>query len=340
MAKANIPYDEWAKSYTEMWDQQNRLSQDQGFGTPEGGSFGFAPTGLRDPVAELRRTQGLPASMTDQQIIDQFRASGIQRGTDGGLAELLPALAVAAPFLGGVSGLFGAGAGAGAGTGAGLSAELAAGAPTAGAGAAAGAMPSFANVIGGASTTAPAAAPIVGGSALGRILGLGQTGQDILNVGGQVLPGLIGAIGANRRTNALEDLANKQWGAGEPYRAQALNYLNNPEAYLQGPLAQELSRQTAQTLSQRLGNPAGSPYGQTLMNQSMAGNYWNAMNNLGNLGGQQSIASGAPGASQNAIGSQAGVYGGIGDILGNVLNPPKPTIDWTKIFSGVYGAQV
>jgi hypothetical protein len=135
----------------------------------------------------------------------------------------------------------------------------------------------------------------------------------------------------------MEGLAGQYMAMGQPYRDLALKYEQNPQAYFDSPQSQEMLRQMGQSISKDVGNPAGSPYGQTLLLQGLASQYGQNQQRLGAMGGLNAFNSAAPSASMGAVNSGANQWNAFGSAAGNVLNPPTPLAELYKQYRTAAG---
>jgi hypothetical protein len=262
------------------------------------------------------------------QMRDQALHTATSNSDWQGLASVFagPALAGAAGALGGAGAAGGTAAPAATGLGnAGIEAAMLGG-PAATAGMSAGvggglsAAGTIANAGGIGGTTAATQ-----GSALGRLLGLGQQGEDWLSVGGSVLPSIFSAIGSNQAANKYEDLANQYKAMGEPYRNQLANISNDPNAFFQGQPAQLATDAVLRKLSAG-GNPAANPYSQAQAINALWGEYGKERDRLAGFGGLTQYNAAAPGAASNAVGASQTPWADIGYGVGQVFNPQKKTL--------------
>ncbi|MEK7112197.1 MAG: hypothetical protein AAB875_02615, partial [Patescibacteria group bacterium] len=175
-----------------------------------------------------------------------------------------------------------------------------------------------------------------GGTALSRILDGTATDADYLTLTGQVAPSLFQMYGANQQQKALSDLSGKYMAMGAPYRDQLASISQDPNQFYNSPGAQQALDATLRKLSVQ-GNPAGSPYAQSLAIGSLYDRYSNERQLLGNLGGIPQFNAAAPQTAQNAIGASGQFYNAIGTGLGNVLNPQPTLADTFKKYGNAGG---
>lgn len=278
-------------------------------------------------------------------------AGGAEAGAAGGAAGGTGITAGAAGQTGLTAGTATGGIGAGA-----LGSGLTAGGSTAGLGTAAAGAGALGSGYFGSETAYPvtggqtAAATGAGGgtgagttaaqgTALSRLLNGTATQEDYLALAGQVAPALLQAYGANQQQGQLSELANKYIAMGAPYRDQLASISQDPSQFYNSPGAQQALDATLRKLSVQ-GNPAGSPYSQSLAIGSLYDRYGQERQLLGNLGGLASYNAAAPQTAQNAIGAGGQVYNAIGTGLGNVLNPQPSLADMFKKYgtaAGQYG---
>ena len=175
-------------------------------------------------------------------------------------------------------------------------------------------------------------------TALQRILSGSATAADYGELGLRALPGLLGAAGASKQASSLGGLATQFQAAGAPSRARyeasfapGFTMANDP-GYQDALDAS--SKATLHSLSVS-GNPAGSP---NAWAASLADNNAKfAYPALQTYRSQALTASGipnynaaAPGAMTGQVGSNAGIYNGIGAAIGNVTNPQQSLADILK----------
>jgi hypothetical protein len=161
------------------------------------------------------------------------------------------------------------------------------------------------------------------GTAASRILSGNGTLPDYLSVGGSALPGIIGAVGANQQADALRDIYNQSRADRAPFLSTATNYLNNPQAYINGP-GQTMLDATLRKLSATSGNPIDNPTALGIATQAGLQNWQNAVLGFGNLGlaGEDTRAQ----LGTNAAAADANVLNALGGAAADVMNPPS-TLD-------------
>lgn len=173
------------------------------------------------------------------------------------------------------------------------------------------------------------AAGALGGSAaqgiLSKIMSGTATADDWAKIAGQVGATGLGVLGSISQSNALKDLAQQNNTMRKPYLDASMGYLNNPQSYFGGPVAQEAMRGMGAVLSKNFGNVGESPTAQTMMLQGMAPSYWNTVSQLGNIGTGGQAAATAIGLE--GVKSQGNIYNVLGAGL-NDLTQPKP--DYAK----------
>lgn len=147
------------------------------------------------------------------------------------------------------------------------------------------------------------------------------------------LPGIIGAVGANRQTDMLQGLADRQFNIGQPSRdryegsyAPSFTMGNDP-GYLDA--LNQSSKANLYGLSRSVGNPALNPNAQLQNTQDLfQRTAYPALQQYrqGNAsaGGLAQIAAGAPAAATAAINSGAGTWNAIGGAAADIFNPKMP----------------
>lgn len=169
------------------------------------------------------------------------------------------------------------------------------------------------------STTAATTAS--GATALSRILDGSGTTQDYLSLAGQVAPSLLGMYASGKQTDALQGLAGQYMEMGAPYRSRLAEISADPNAFYNSQQAQQATESVLRRLSATHGNVAGSPYGQALTIDALAGEYGRERDRLAGYGGLTAFNSAAPGAATAAIGSQANFYNALGGGIADVTTP-------------------
>lgn len=187
-----------------------------------------------------------------------------------------------------------------------------------------------------------------GGGALSGALS-GILPKDLLGLLGKVAPSILGAIGANAKTGAFEDVANRFMGLGEPYR-NLLQASYQPGFSLENEPGYQQALQTAQDTFLRAasagrasGVSRGNPLDQNnpgawaetqkyLMGSTLLPYLQNYRNSLASAG-QLGVSQAAPAALGGAQ-SSGGVFDAIGYGLGQILNPQQDfgqqLMDWVK----------
>ena len=192
-------------------------------------------------------------------------------------------------------------------------------------------------------TALPAAGTAAGttasGTALSRILAGGGTDADWLQVIGQAGPSVLSAIGSYSQAGDYKDLAEKYMAMGAPYRDEVSRISADPNAFYSGPQATKATESVLQRLSATHGNPAGSPFAQSLTIDALYDQYGRERDRLAGFGGLTQYNAAAPGASAAGIGAQGAVLGDIGYGIGNVLNP-QPSLAQLLRQYGVSGGSV
>lgn len=272
-------------------------------------------------------------------------------------------------LMGNVAGAAGAAPAAGVSEG-GLAAELAAGAPTealagaSGAGSALGggslmpaAIPEVDPTFGGVLTQtgagqfenlanieafggalaptlaggAPSAAQVsTNGSALAPTgIGVG----DALTIAGLArgIPGVLGAIAADKQADAYRSQADQYMAHGAPARARFEASYAPGFSMADDPGFLDAMNQAAKATLHGLsihGNPAGSPNAWAksltdLFQQQAYRGLQDYRNMNAGAGGLAALTAAAPGAASNAIRSEGNVYSALGGAAADIFNPPK-----------------
>jgi hypothetical protein len=159
------------------------------------------------------------------------------------------------------------------------------------------------------------------GTALQRILDGSATTQDYLTLTGQVAPAALGMYASGQQTDALTGLANRYMEMGAPYRSRLEEISADPNQFYDSPQAQQATESVLRRLSATHGNVAGSPYGQALTIDALAGQYGQERDRLAGYGGLTQYNAAAPGAATAAIGSQANFYNALGGGIADVTTP-------------------
>jgi len=198
----------------------------------------------------------------------------------------------------------------------------------------------------GAAGAAGKAGAATGGTALSRLLGLGQTGSDVLSVLGGLAPAALGVYQSKQEQDAYERQANeakalqeRYFAMGEPYRGLLSQSYQPGFSIADQPDFQSALDTGTQAAARALstgGNPALSPTAQGELQKYVTGSlalpqlntYRSQLGTFGQLGTNQAGTAASQAAAQgsNAIQAGSGVYGSIGHGLGNILNP-EPSLD-------------
>ena len=185
-------------------------------------------------------------------------------------------------------------------------------------------------VAAGIGTEAPTGG-ITGSTALGRLLGLGQTGQDILSAAGPLLGAGLGYLGSQQQSNAITDIYNQT----RADRSGALNAYNtaltNPNSYYQSAPAMGSVDAVLRKLSVQ-GNPAANP---GLLSQAAAynlGGYNDYLRALtpaafGTAGTEANLGMGAASADR---GGTTSIASGLGSLL-------TPSMDISQFLKQIGG---
>jgi len=171
----------------------------------------------------------------------------------------------------------------------------------------------------GGTTTGGTTTGTTAGSALQRILEGKDTAADWLEVAGKIAPGIAGAIGSQDLANSLENIATQSRTDRLPFLNTATNWLNNPNAYFEGPGKQSFDA-TLRALSVN-GNPFGNATSLGIATDAGMKNWQNAVTGFGNLGLSGEDSRNA--VMSNAAQAGSGVWGGLGDAAASVLTKPK-----------------
>jgi hypothetical protein len=192
-----------------------------------------------------------------------------------------------------------------------------------------------------------------GAAALARLL-KEKAGIDIdpgmLSMLGSGLGLLGGYASAQQSANRAQDVSNQMFAMAERDRQDRMPFLNQSQSWMQDPssfwggaVGQELARQTARSIGgSRQENLFDNPTGQSLVMQSLAPQWLNAvtqtanlglsgtspLNTLGNIGMQAADARGRPGAVLGA---------GIADVFGTGQNALQSQNDLLRQIMGSSG---
>lgn len=270
-------------------------SQDLATGTPWAQRL-FQNVAEIAPVAAMGygATQALGAGAGGAAAAAEGTAAG---GAAGGAVV---------PVSGGAAGAAGAAGGA-----------AAAGAASAGGSAGGGAVGGAAG--GGAAAAGGAAGA---GSALSRILDGTASDADWLSVIGTGAATGLGIAGSNQQADALRDIAAQSRSDRAPFLSRSLEYLNNPNAYLEGP-GKAAGDAVLRGLSVR-GNPAGMPSSMSIASEAALRDWRDATTGFANLGlaGEDVRAS----ALTRAAGADANAFNAVGAGLADVTQPRRRTL--------------
>ena len=212
-------------------------------------------------------------------------------------------------------------------TGAGALPEWAAGAPAAGATTAGGgAIPGTVAASGAAGT----------GTALSRIIDGTASNADWVSVLGTAGATGLGMFGANQQANSLERLAEQTRAERAPFLQAGTNWLQNPDAYWQGPGQASLDA-NLRRLSASHGNPISSPTALGIASQAGLQDWRNAWSTAGNLGlgGQDIRANLGTGAAR----AEADIWGNLAGGVSDIINPRKSLADLMREYAVTVGGQ-
>ena len=144
-------------------------------------------------------------------------------------------------------------------------------------------------------------------------------------------PAALGAYASNEQTRNLREIADRQWGAGEPSRGRYEASFAPGFTMANDPGYTDMLNQGAESVLSNLsrgGNPYGNPSARTAAIETVSRNLaypalqgYRTTNMAG--GGLASIAAGAPAASTTAAGSEANAWNALGSGLSTYLNPPQ-----------------
>ncbi len=180
------------------------------------------------------------------------------------------------------------------------------------------------SVGGGFTGTALPGYAAAGATPLARLTGMSQPTSDLLSVLGTVGATGLGAYSANRQSDQLAGLAAQSRADRAPFLGAATNYLNNPQAFIEGPGAAAM-KGTLAGLSAKFGNPIGS--GAALQYATDAGlkNWLDATTGLANIGlsGEDTRAR----LGSAAIGKEGDIYTTLAGGAADLLNPRRTLAD-------------
>jgi hypothetical protein len=254
-------------------------------------------------------------------------AAGSATGAGVGAADAAGALGGAAGTAGGgltaaeAAGLTGA-AGTAAGTTGGMigtEAALSAGGGATGTVGAAGGVAAGGG-LGGATTGGTA---LAGGSALSRVLGGAGSNTDWASLLGTLGATGLGVYGSGQQADAYRDIANQSRADRAPYLARSLEYLNNPQAYINGP-GQASMDATLRSLSASGGNPIDQPTSLAIATQAGLRDWQNAVTGFGNLGlaGEDTRAN----LMAQGANADANQFNALGYGLGELTRPRRQSL--------------
>jgi hypothetical protein len=155
------------------------------------------------------------------------------------------------------------------------------------------------------------------GSALGRLLSGSATSEDWAKMLGTAGSTALGIYGSNQQADALRGIAEQARTDRQPFLNKSLEWLNNPQAYQDGPGKFALDS-TLRALSVQ-GNPIGNP-GNLAIAGDIANRGWqNAVTGFGNLGlaGQDTRSQ----LLSNAATADRGVTTALSSGLGSLTSP-------------------
>lgn len=154
------------------------------------------------------------------------------------------------------------------------------------------------------------------------------TDQDLMRLLGSLGGAGLGYLGSSEQRRMFQGLADRYWGAGEPYRQRLEQTYKDPTGWMQSPEVQAPVQQGTDIMARSLstqGNPAGSGNAlQQLQNYSsnqLFGRLGEERTRLGNLGGLPMTGSQA--ASTNAITAAGKEYSSIGAGINDIFSPPR-----------------
>lgn len=130
-----------------------------------------------------------------------------------------------------------------------------------------------------------------------------------------ILGGGLNLGGALFNRNQRGQTSDQYFQMGQPYRDQLSSITANPSLYFNSPTAQALANQSDRRYSSVVGNPAGSGTAQAGALEAMLRGYGNERDRLFNYGGGGYFNQAAPGARNNAMGSNMGAIGSLGPLM-------------------------
>lgn len=183
-------------------------------------------------------------------------------------------------------------------------------------------------VLSGGETLSGFGGATSGGSALSRLLGVGQTGQDVISLGGSIAPAVLGYFGADKQQDAYRDATNQFLNIGAPYRSTleasyrpGFNLMDQP-GY--GDALNRSAEIATRAASAKYGNPGENPGAMAdITNQVYAQTYLPALasyrGQLGQFGGLGLNTAGA--GALGGAGVAGSEYDAIGVGLGRAMTP-------------------
>lgn len=184
------------------------------------------------------------------------------------------------------------------------------------------------------------------GSALQTAL-KGLTGVDVdkgwLELAGKLGAAGLGAVGANKQSDAFSSLAQKYLDLGAPARARLEASYADPNSFLMGPDVQSITKQgadaAARALSTKYGNPALSPGAWGELMDYNTKSQWGQLSNYRNQLAAQGGLGVAPAASfDSRVPQSAGMpYQLGGALLGDLINPPKSELEQMRELVAAFG---
>jgi hypothetical protein len=174
--------------------------------------------------------------------------------------------------------------------------------------------------LGGATTGGTA---LAGGSALSRVLGGAGSNTDWASLLGTLGATGLGVYGSGQQADAYRDIANQSRADRAPYLARSLEYLNNPQAYINGP-GQASMDATLRSLSASGGNPIDQPTSLAIATQAGLRDWQNAVTGFGNLGlaGEDTRAN----LMAQGANADANQFNALGYGLGELTRPRRQSL--------------
>jgi hypothetical protein len=194
---------------------------------------------------------------------------------------------------------------------------------------------------GGAAATG--AASSAGSTAAGRILSGEGSLEDFLRLGGQALPGLIGAYASDQQSDALRRLSEQYMALGAPSRARYESSFAPGFSMASDPGYKDMLDATTKSFLHKAsvgGNPVDSPnaWKQTLsdVNANFA---YPALQDYRRVnagtGGLAALTSAAPATATGSIAAQGNVYNSLGGMTADIFSPPRSLEDVLKGLKGL-----